>query len=402
MKTGLIIIITLLAGTVIAALLMEDPGYVLLNFRGYIIETSVPIIVLALVLLYALARLLVRILQAPRALGRVAGRFRERKAQRLLTDGLLEIAEGNWSKAERMLTRGVRNNDNPLLNYLSAARAAQLQGEYERRDGWLRMAFEQTPDSANAVLLTQAELQMDHEQFEEARATLNKLLAKAPDHPQAISMLARLHRQRGDWGGVLDLLPSLKKKKLLPVKELDQLALQAYSHALLDLHKQPDGATLDDLWASVPRHLKDDVQLLRAWVKALQACGRDAQAESVIRKTLKRRWDPDLVLSYGRLDLQDRVRQLSRAESWLSGRSDDPALLLTVARLSMRNELWGKARSYLETSLAIKPTADAYQLYGRLLDQLGESSAASEAFRSGLALAAEGTQGLPALDPPKT
>jgi HemY protein len=215
-------------------------------------------------------------------------------------------------------------------------------------------------------------------------------------------MLARLHRQRGDWDGLLKLLPSLKKKKLLPAGELDQLALQAYSHALLDFLIQPDGARLDDLWASIPKHLKDDIRLLRAWVKALQACGRDAQAETVIRKTLKRQWDQDMVLSYGRLDLQDRVRQLSRAESWLNGRSDDPALLLTVARLSMRNELWGKARSYLETSLSIKPTADAYQLYGRLLEQLGESTEASEAFRSGLALATDGTQGLPALGRPKT
>jgi len=64
-------------------------------------------------------------------------------------------------------------------------------------------------------------------------------------------------------------------------------------------------------------------------------------------------------------------------------------LLLAAARLCMRNELWGKARSYLEANLAIKPRPDAYELYGRLLEQLGERERAADAFRSGLTLAME-------------
>jgi len=400
MKTGLIVVLTLLAGTILAALLMEDPGYVLLNFRGYIVETSVPIIVLMLLLGYAAVRLLIRVLRAPRQLGRAAGRLRERKTRRLLTDGLLEIAEGNWSRAERLLTRGVRNNEAPLLNYLSAARAAQLQGAYERRDNWLRMAYEQDPESATAVLLTQAELQMEHGQFEEARATIARLLDRHPDHAQGLCMLGRLHAARNDWQGLREILPRLGKYKLLPRDELDRLALQAYRQALATLAAEPDAAALEDTWGAVPRHLRDDPQLVSAWTRALQACGRTEQAESIIRKTLKKRWDPELVLQYGRLDYADRVRQLSRAEAWLGERSDDPVLLLTVARLSMRNELWGKARSYLETSLSIRPSAEAYQVYGGLLEKLGESRDASEAFRAGLALSNGPDTPLPALGGP--
>ena len=63
-------------------------------------------------------------------------------------------------------------------------------------------------------------------------------------------------------------------------------------------------------------------------------------------------------------------------------------MLLTAARLCLRNELWGKARSYLETVIAIRPTPEAYQEYGRLLSQLGEGEAAADAYRSGLSLVA--------------
>jgi HemY protein len=70
----------------------------------------------------------------------------------------------------------------------------------------------------------------------------------------------------------------------------------------------------------------------------------------------------------------------------------------------MAAELWGKARSYVESSLSLAPTADAYALYGRLLTQLGEDDGALGAFRSGLKLvtpaAAEPVPPLRSLPPP--
>ena len=68
---------------------------------------------------------------------------------------------------------------------------------------------------------------------------------------------------------------------------------------------------------------------------------------------------------------------------------EDPELLLAAARLCLRNELWGKARSYLETGIAIRPTPDAFREYGSLLNQLGEGEAAADAYREGLKLVAD-------------
>ena len=101
---------------------------------------------------------------------------------------------------------------------------------------------------------------------------------------------------------------------------------------------------------------------------------------------MKRDWHPALVQSYGEVRGADPAKQLKQVETWLKSYPDDAALLLAAARLSMANELWGKARSYLESSLALAPTADAYALYGRLLTQLGEDDRALLAFRSGLRL----------------
>ena len=197
------------------------------------------------------------------------------------------------------------------------------------------------------------------------------------------------------------LYPRLRSGKILPVPELDAMALGAYRDALVKIEKSKDAAALEAQWSSIPKAMRKNPELVKAWIRGLKACGQSAKAESVIRKHLKQSWDSELALEYSHLKVEDKTKHLSRAEGWLAIRGDDPLLLLAVARLSMRNELWGKARSYLETSLSIKPGAEAYQLYGRLLEKLGESVNASEAFRSGLTLATHLGEDLPALERPR-
>ena len=69
------------------------------------------------------------------------------------------------------------------------------------------------------------------------------------------------------------------------------------------------------------------------------------------------------------------------AEGWLKSRPADAELLLTLARLCMRERLWGKAREYYEASLRIKPTVCAFGELGRMLKQLGEMEASESCLR---------------------
>ena len=108
----------------------------------------------------------------------------------------------------------------------------------------------------------------------------------------------------------------------------------------------------------------------------------------------------DLIIAYGRIETAEPAKRLKRAEQWLKVHAEDGALLLTAARLCMAEELWGKARSYLESSLAMAPRTDAYALYGRLLKQFGEDENAALAFRSGLGLVTGAVTEVPALDAP--
>jgi HemY protein len=116
----------------------------------------------------------------------------------------------------------------------------------------------------------------------------------------------------------------------------------------------------------------------------------------VLRDQLRQTWNPRLVYRYGEVAAEDAAAQLSVAEGWLAEHPEDPVLLLTLGKISLRNALWGKARSYLESSIAQQPTPEAYRLLGSLLEQLQEPQQAAACYRQGIELVAQ-SQAAPAL-----
>ena len=397
MRAGLWGIAAVFLGAFAAHFLLRDRGYVLVNFLGYVIEMSVPVLVLVLAGAYFAVRMLLGVWRAPRRLGEAVAERRLRRAGEKLTSGLIHMAEGDWSKGERLLARSVRGTDSPLIHYLMAARAAQLQGSDERRDDWLKLAYEELPEAETAVLLTQAELQLEHSDHERALATLQRIQEAHPDHPVALALLARIHHALEDWERLLALGPRLADARM-DTGEMEGIIAAALEASIAE--QDITRVDVDRLWGRLPAALRKAPRLIALQALALNSLGQGEEAEKKIRQALKRGWEEPLVLAYGRVRGAKADKQLLQAEQWLKQRPEDGALLLSAARLCMVLELWGKARSYLETSLAIAPRTEAYALYGRLLDQFGEADNAALAFRSGLSLVVGAGEDIPALGAP--
>ena len=102
-----------------------------------------------------------------------------------------------------------------------------------------------------------------------------------------------------------------------------------------------------------------------------------------------------MITLFGLLEGGDTGAWLRQAESWLQSRPEDASLLLAAGRLCIRNQLWGKARSYLESSIAIDPSPEAFDELGRLMLQVGDEDEAASAFRRGLALTTGNSPALP-------
>ena len=213
----ILVILVLLAVMVV----QRDPGFVLVQYGDFSLETSlafgvVTVAVLGLALQF-LFRVLVFIWRLPRTLKRQGEHRRVEKGRKLLNQGLMDLAEGRFAQAEQSLLRLVDYAENPLMNYLMAARAAQQQSKSDERDNYLKAAHEARPEAEVAIAVTQAELQLASKQTERALATLNHLKTLAPKNDYVTKLLARVYAQIEEWSLLCDLLPEIKRPPLLQI-----------------------------------------------------------------------------------------------------------------------------------------------------------------------------------------
>ena len=406
MKLLATIVITLILAVSLSLFAMENPGYILIAVGNWTLESTlvfaVVVIIAAFIASYYSIRFIARMRHVPGGLRHWRQRKRERKAMLYLTRGLIDLAEGHWETAEKRVTKYVQEGHAPLLNYLAAARAAQGQGADQRRDHYLKLAHESHEGADIAVGLTQAELQLQHNQLEQALATLTHLHQLAPKHAQVLKVLAILYQQLGDWERLLEIAPMLTRRRIFSSDELDRMHRMAYISLLKSLpgkekRKSEDNIqALNSIWARIPRQFQNEKEILQVYVDRMVECGGSSQVEPLIRHALKHHRDEQLIKLYGLVESADPVKQLNMVESLLPGHEEDAVTLLTAGRLSLRNKLWGKARSYLEASVHARPSSEAYNELGHLLEKLGERDLASSCYEKGLRLVPGCEQSVPA------
>ncbi|MDH3452914.1 MAG: heme biosynthesis protein HemY [Gammaproteobacteria bacterium] len=370
--------------------LREDPGYVFLGFGQWSVETSLAVFAVFMLLLFALLYVSIRALvgfwRVPRRLAQAAQQRAKQRAARGLTQGLIDLAEGRWERAERALMRDAPGSENALLHYLGAARAAQQQGAHERRDAYLKHAIESNPQAEIAVSLTQAELQLSHHQNERALASLSRLRSLAPKHDYVLRLLAKLYLDVEDWEHLLELLPELGRKHLFDAEALRSMQLATW-HGLLEAGEKNSLEELQTRWDALPKQAKEHEDLLHAYSERLIYFSAEQRAEPLIRAALNRRWSGKLVRMYGLLQTDDAAKQLDFAETWLKNHGRDAMLLLSLGRLCKRRSLWGKARIYLESSLGLNALPETHLELAELLESLGETDSAMQHYQHGLSLA---------------
>jgi HemY protein len=384
MKGSILVASALVGGGLLAHLVLDDPGYVAISVGRSLFETTVPVFLLLLVGLYFLARAAIESLSARRRLATLRMERRRRRAREETQRGLLDLAAGRWRSAEELLTRAAPEADSAAANYLVAARAADLQDAVDRRDEWLALAQEAAPGERAAALVSLAEMQMRRGQDGAALQTLEQLDASGDLNSRGLELMARLCQKLGRGEQLRALGPRLRSAKELPESQVNEILAQVQLEELRAAGELHDAAKVHAAWNDVPRATRKLPQAIATYARALIAAGESIAAEKVLREAIDDRLEPQLVRLYGELLLPDALLPLDRAEQWLRKSPQDPDLLAACARLALHAELIGKARSYLEASLARKPSAENSLLYAELLEQLGEGERARGVLRDSL------------------
>ncbi len=375
-----------------------DSGYLLVAYNGYTLESSLWAAVLALVLIVVAVKIItacIRMIVNGSFLPLTA-RAKRRRAQRLSDRGLIQFANGHWKSAQKLLGQVGDSGSLPLLNYLVAARAASANNDMDACKEYLRKADKSAPAAYMAIGITQAEIQLSQKQFEQALATLNSLRKKSPKHPYLLKLLKQTYEQLADWQALAELLPTLRKRKVLDNDAFESLEKSIYN-ALFEqawnkgrnLNNKQRTTPANDIWQSLNKTQRRNEDLMVSYARCLYRLKAEDEAETFIRRQLGSLYSTQLIGIYGQLKGEDSGRQLLAAEKLLAERPSDPELLLALGRMAARNKLVGKAKEYLETSLKLKLNVATYNELGQLLAELGEHERSSNYFQQGLAMAAE-------------
>jgi HemY protein len=359
-------------------------GYATFVLYPWRVEISLNLLAVALVLAFAAAYLAVRFLshtvRLPAHVRAYRRRRREEKGRSALFGAIQSLFEGRFGRAEKLSAQAHELQCAPPLPELIGARAAQRMRDFDRRDEWLGRARTNEADWRLARLMTEAELLLEERRYDEARAALRELQAGGPRHIATLSLLLRAEQGLGNWDEVIRLARLLEKRAAMPPEAVKTLRVNARV-AMLS-RRTHDVKTLGAYWRLIPDEERAEPKIAAAAARAFIDLGDCRAAHALIEEALERDWQSELALLYGECQDIDAIARIERAERWLAEHPRDAELLLTLGRLCAQTQLWGKAISYLESSLAASPTRGAHIALAQVYDEMGRAEDANRHYRA--------------------
>ena len=367
-----------------------NEAYVLIVWQPYRVQVSMNLLILLGAVFFLLAyyglRILQRALELPHEVTAFRARRREEQAQRALDDARRFFVEGRYGQAYRQAEKAWREIKRPAMAALVAAQAAHALRQNEKRDTWLARAAENETDTRMARLVLEAEMALSERDFETAAARIEALRESGHRHIAVLRLALQTEQGRGRWAEVARIARNLRKVAVLTADQAAPLLRRALIEQLRDA--EGDLAALELVWNSIPAEERQDPGfLLRALPRLIDAGDRKIAA-TAIEAALEKDWESDLAALYGRCETGDLRAQLATAEGWLKQHPDDAELLLSLGRLCLRAQLWGKAQSYFEASLFVAPSRAGHLELARLAERLERNEDAQRHYRLAASLGA--------------
>ena len=368
-------IVLALAGALLAQVLLQDPGQVLVRFRGTDYSTTVAF---ALVLFLAGLAALWLLWQALSLPFRAWHGHRDRKSRARLLDGFSLLQQGHWGRAEKLLAQAAA--DDPASEAVArsaAVRAADARGD----DAAARQHLDGFGDRhPTARALTAAERALALGRPTDALVALDAPAAQ-PLPPRGLALRAEAMATSGLAAQAYGLLGPMRQQQALPSAQLDELEERWAAAAL---REAADANILAERWEALPVRLKSDPEVVSSYAARAAALRWDDAALKSLEQALDSRWDEGLAAQYGALPLGRTDHRREHAERWLKAHPASPALLLSLARIAREQGQWSVAEDYLHRALAQGAGGEAWEELGHGFTVAGDDARARQCYANAL------------------
>jgi len=382
---------------VLAVVLRQHGGNVLIVAPPWRVELSLTLAVILIAvlffLLYGLLRGVQWLTQGPQRVRHWRGQRAQRKDRASLEQGWIGVLEGRSHEAEQQLSRllaRTRAPETKVLAALALARAQHEDGRLRERDETLMQAHTAAAGQARlreAVAVVHAELLLAQNRAQAALQLLQTFLGETPKALNATKLLLQAWWQLAQYAKVFELARLLQRKGALKPEQarpyLEKAAVERLA-ALMDVDAAAFKTGFKVLWNDLKREEKlwPAVALQAATLQArhdeTRESGKILEA-ALVHGMHEKQLDAKLLDAWSRCAPEAIAQRVAKAEDWLKTSPDHVDLLMTLGKLCLQGQLWGAAERYLQRSLKLSATADAavrqtiriHALLGRLHDSLG-------------------------------
>lgn len=374
----------------------DDPGYILISMGNWSVESTLVAMVLVLIVLTVVAWGIYKLLALLNPLGLFrdnawfGSKRRRKKAAAASEVGLRLLLLGHWQDAYKLLVENAGHVDNPVFNYLAASLAAWQRKDEVSWNYCLELAQKKSRHPNPGIRALKALFEFRSGRTEQSLALLLALDKEKPGSPYVLQMMKDISLAVQDWEKLEALLPELEHHKVVTGEQLLDMRKKIARQSLLHVSTQTGGASaLIRRWEAIDKKVRRGEEVTQAYLGKLLEFEQHDEALAVASEFLGHLWSDEIVLRTGFIQSSESGRVLVVLEKLLKSRPNNPALMLSLGRASMRNRLWGQAREYFENAVKFSKSkslsADANAELARLLDHLGEHAQSAALYRKALA-----------------
>ncbi|QGM80631.1 heme biosynthesis protein HemY [Otariodibacter oris] len=359
----LFLMLLVLAGLILGPYISGNQGYVRIETATKVFEMSIVMLVVFFAVLMAVVYLIewvvTRFFRLSRNSYQWMGNRRRKKAQKQTLQGLMKMTEGDYSKAEKLIGRNAKHSDEPILNFIKAAEAAQEKGDDLSANKYLIEASKLGGQNNVAVELARTRLLLKQGKLPAARSAIDSLLVLAPSNVDAMRLAIGIYLESKAYKALDELLDNIGQRSFLSSEEYEALEKQA-DDGLLDEIMNEDGQEgLLTWWENQPSRRRRSVYVRTALIKRLLDTDDHQSAADIAFETVKKFEDEQLQGVFDqltRLQAEENSKLvkllIKRHKKASEHYSDDYARALGY--IYAREGLFDKAREYLEQALAHK------------------------------------------------
>lgn len=358
----------------LAGWLADNPGGIAVDWAGWRVETSIPVVaafLFALVLVSAfLFWLWGLIAGGPGRLGAIFRGGRREKGYRALTEGMAAIAAGEAQVAVRAASRAEALLDSPPIAKLLRAQAAQLAGDEDTAEEYFEAMLKSPETELVALrgLLIHAGRAGDHQRALELAARARAL---RPGATWAVRALFDLQVGAEDWDSAIRTLEAGQRSGVYDKGLVIHRKAVMETAQALRLEAGGDLKAAIAKAADARKHDPDHVPATVVEARLLAAEGSGRRAARHLSDGWKRTRHPEIARAFLDLKPSETAKdKLHRFDGWDTTANDHPEGLLVRAQLLLEAGDIAAARDAAERAIRFADVVD--QRFCRLMVQIEE------------------------------